>query len=62
MVINITLADPACPVETMVLRNAVVQLNSATYRKLRYRAAELLQAFSEMQHPTAENVSCNNKS
>ena len=62
MVINITLADPACPVETMVLRNAVVRLNSAPYRKLRYRAAELLQAFSEMQHPTAENVSCNNKS
>ncbi len=61
MLINIMLADPACPVETMVLRNAAIRLNSAPYRKLRSQAAELLQAFSEMQSPTIENSFHGNK-
>ncbi|MDD6174897.1 MAG: hypothetical protein PUC59_03970 [Firmicutes bacterium] len=54
MVINITLADRACPVETMVLHNTIVRVNSGAYRKLHCRAAELLQIFSEMQGSSPE--------
>lgn len=54
-VINITLNDRACPVETMILHNSVVRINSSAYRKLQSRAAELLQIFDEM-HSSAENA------
>ena len=59
MVINITLSDRGCPVETMVLCNSLTRLNSRAYQNLKRRATELLQAFEAMKVTEASSAASN---
>jgi len=49
IVINISLSDRSCPVETMVLHNSLIRFNSRSYRKLCGQASALLAEFDAMQ-------------
>ncbi len=56
MVINISLSDRSCPVETIVLRNSLIRLNSRTYQQLSHKATELLEMFDHMKNESKNSA------